>query len=88
MGRVREARWYSAGGRRRGSQYNAIKKTKLFFSTAFGIVSCYSNKSVQEKYRHKKYGHFSLLKVCLSKVHSIDFHDKRIKPMSLKIEIC
>lgn len=26
------------------------------------------------------------LKVCLSKVHSIDFHDKRIKPMSLQIE--
>ena len=41
----------------------------------------------RRKYRPTKYGHFSVLKVCLSKVHSIDFYDKRMKPMLLEIEI-
>ena len=34
---------------RRRSHYNAIKETTFFFSTKFGIISCYSNKGVQEK---------------------------------------
>lgn len=64
-----------------------LKRPNCFFSTKFGIISCYSNKGVQEKQRPRKYGHFSVLKVCLSKVHSIDFHDKKIKSMLLQIEI-
>ena len=34
-----------------------------------------------------RYSYFSVLKGCLSKMHSIDFHDKGIKPFLLHTEI-
>lgn len=62
-----QCRWR---GDRGGSRYNALEKDKLFFSTAVGIVSCYPD-------MEKKYDNISALKV-----HSTDFHDKRIKTVS------
>ena len=67
-----QCRWR---GDRGGSRYNALEKDKLFFSTAVGIVSCYDTQIWV--FRNKKYDNISVLKV-----HSIDFHDKRIKTVS------